>query len=313
MNKYIELNRLEFVITNYCTGRCKHCSNGEIGNKESIDTETAVKIVDEIAKVYSLNSIMTFGGEPLLHAETVCRIHETAYKNRIENRDIITNGYFSKNYDVINSIAQKICNSNISEIMLSVDAFHQESIPIEPVIHFAKSLINNGFKGLRTHPAWLIDKNHNNSYNEKTKEILNIFKEYGIEPSEGNNIFPAGNAPKYLSQYFQKPDKENLFVPCGTLPYTGKIDNINCIGIDPNGDIKVCYISIGNIYKKSILEIIKEYDPYSNLHTKLIAEGGIKKLYDYLIEQGMTIDIDDCYSSCMVCHKIMQKIKEQKV
>jgi len=237
MNKYIKLARLEFVITNHCTGKCKHCQNGEIENKESIDTEMAVKIIDELTKVYSINSIMTFGGEPLLHADTVCEIHEAAYKNRIEHRDVITNGYFSKDYDTINSTAQKICDSNIGEIMLSVDAFHQESVPIEPVIHFARSLINNGFKGLRTHPAWLVDKNHNNSYNKKTKEILNIFKEYGVKSTEGNNIFPAGNAVRYLSQYFQKPHKDNLFVPCGTLPYTGKIDNVNSISIDPNGDI----------------------------------------------------------------------------
>jgi hypothetical protein len=29
MNRYIDLNRIEFVITDACSGRCKHCSNGE--------------------------------------------------------------------------------------------------------------------------------------------------------------------------------------------------------------------------------------------------------------------------------------------
>jgi len=65
------------------------------------------------------------------------------------------------------------------------------------------------------------------------------------------------------------------------------------------------------VHKKNILKIIKGYDPYNNLYTKLIVEGGIKRLYDYLIEQGIAIDIEDCYSACMVCRKIM-KTKEHR-
>ena len=312
MNKYIDVNRLEFVITNYCTGSCKHCSIGEFDNKESIKPDIAVKIINDLVKNYTIDSIMTFGGEPLLHSDTVCKIHETAYKNNIQNRDIITNGYFTKNHDTIDDVVKNICKSNVKRVLLSVDAFHQESIPIEPVIHFAKSIIDKGFKGLKTHPAWLVNKEHKNKFNEITKEILMTFEQFGIESSNGNNIIPAGNAAKYLSEYFHKPDIDSLFVPCGTLPYTGNINELDTIFVAPNGDVMNCYFSIGNVYKKNILDIIEEYDPYNDPHTKLIAEGGVKKLYDNLVKKGTKINIDDCYTSCMVCKKIMNIIKEQK-
>ena len=48
MNKYLKnLNRIEFVVTMACTGKCKHCSQGEHRSSENIDKHTlwhAVKI-----------------------------------------------------------------------------------------------------------------------------------------------------------------------------------------------------------------------------------------------------------------------------
>jgi MoaA/NifB/PqqE/SkfB family radical SAM enzyme len=313
MNKYIEVNRLEFVITNQCSGSCKHCSNGKISNNISIDCETGENIVKDLTKAYPVSSIMTFGGEPLLYANTVCKIHEAARRNGIESRVIITNGYFSNEKKIISETAKKIFKSGVTTVLLSVDAFHQESIPIEPVEYFAKSLMEHGFKGLKTHPAWLVDEKHDNPYNKKTKEILDIFGEMGIEHSDGNNIFPAGNAVKYLHEYFPKPDRNKLFVPCGSLPYTDRLDDQKGISVDSNGDINICSFFIGNVYKKNILEIVDEYDPHNNKYTKMIVEGGVKKLYDYALNQEVVVNIDDCYSSCMVCRKIMEKIKEMKI
>ena len=38
MNKYLKnLNRIEFVVTMACTGKCKHCSQGEHKGSDSID------------------------------------------------------------------------------------------------------------------------------------------------------------------------------------------------------------------------------------------------------------------------------------
>lgn len=310
MNKYINLNRIEFVITTNCTGSCKHCSVADVDSNDHINNGAAINIINDLSKTYTINSIMTFGGEPLLYSDTVCQIHTMAYKSNINNRSIITNGYFSKNKKNIEKTAENICQSNVTDILLSVDSFHQEKIPLEPVKYFAESLIRYGIHKLRTHPAWLIDKKNMNPYNRETVKIIDDFKAIGIEPSEGNIIFPAGNAIKYLKDYFPPVDEKNIFVPCGSLPYTGRIDEINCLGINPNGDVVACSVVIGNVYKDNIIEIIKSYDPYTNIYTKMLVEGGIKKLYEYVMGQGMNIDKSDCYTSCMLCKKIMKKINE---
>lgn len=97
MNKYTKnINRIEFVITNSCTGKCKHCSQGEHVSNEHIDSKLAVQAVHDICNDYKIDSLMTFGGEPLIYPETVFEIHSAAKECGIKYRELITNGYFSK-------------------------------------------------------------------------------------------------------------------------------------------------------------------------------------------------------------------------
>ena len=71
MNRYLKnLRKIEFVITNACTGRCKHCSEGEHAARgEHIEPRVAADAVRRIAAKYDIKTVMTFGGEPLLYPE----------------------------------------------------------------------------------------------------------------------------------------------------------------------------------------------------------------------------------------------------
>lgn len=250
MNKYLEnLNRIEFVITYACTGRCKHCSEGEhtaIG--EHIDAEKARELVKSVAENYQIDSLMTFGGEPLIYPKTVCAIHSMAKEMKIPKRQLITNGFFSKDINKIKSVAQNLIESGVNDILLSVDAFHQETIPIEPVKMFADEIRKSGVR-IRVQPAWLVEKRHDNPYNRKTVEILEVFKKDGFEEASGNVIFPSGNALKYLGEYF---DSNKEYVS----PYTENPEDIHAISISPNGDVLH-----DNIYRTDILEIFEKYEP----------------------------------------------------
>ena len=65
MNQYLKnLNKIEFVVTYACTGRCKHCSEGEHTScGEHIDSQIAADAVRRIAAEYDIKTVMTFGGE----------------------------------------------------------------------------------------------------------------------------------------------------------------------------------------------------------------------------------------------------------
>lgn len=247
MNKYLKnLNRIEFVVTMACTGKCKHCSQGEHKVSGCIDKAIAANAVEKIAAEYNITSVMTFGGEPLLYPDTVYEIHKKATELSIPERQLITNGYFSKNFDIIKIVAQRLAESGVNKILLSVDSFHQETIPLEYVKAFAQAVTETGV-ALKLHPAWLQSPEADNPYNNKTRSILAEFEK--IEIGEGNVIFPSGNALKYLREYFDLSKKNKS-------PYDENPKDIKAICFSADG----CVLR-SNIYKKDISEILSDYRP----------------------------------------------------
>lgn len=252
-NKYLNnLNRIEFLITLACTGRCKHCSEGDhksVG--EHINKDIAAKAVRQIVENNNIKSVMTFGGEPLLYPDAVCQIHSVARELNIPKRQLITNGYFSKNLTRIETVAEQISESGVNDVLLSVDAFHQETISLEYVKAFAEMLKARGVP-LRTHPAWLVSNQADNPYNNKTREILSEFLSIGIFANDGNVIFPSGNARKYLSEYFDLSTEPKS-------PYWEDPQDIRSVCISPDGNLLQ-----GNIYRQDIAEIFAAYEPEPN-------------------------------------------------
>ena len=249
MNPYLKhLNKVEFVVTYACTGRCKHCSEGDHTScGEYIDPQIAADAVRKIAAEYDIKTVMTFGGEPLLYTDAVYAIMKTATEMNIPKRQVITNGYFSKNADKIREVAERLAECGVNDLLLSVDAFHQETIPLNVVRQFAAEAKACGIP-IRLQPAWLVSATDDNPYNRKTREILNSFAEMAISVNEGNVIFPEGNALKYLSEYFTDELPEN--------PYVEDPRDVRCVSFEPNGDVLG-----GNVYRNDIMEIIKDYAP----------------------------------------------------
>ena len=250
MNEYVKnLNRIEFVVTMACTGKCKHCSEGDHSScAEHIDADVAANAIYEICNNYKIESLMTFGGEPLLYPEVVCKIHKTASEIGIPKRDLITNGFFTKDRNRIKEVVEALAENGVCTILLSVDAFHQETIPLEPVKYFAECVRKTDIY-IKLNPAWLVSENDNNLYNVKTREIIKEFDYLEIPVGSGNVIFPSGNAIKYLGEYFD----ENVEY---SSPYEENPKDIKAISFSPNGDVLN-----GNVYQKNIIDILNEYRP----------------------------------------------------
>jgi len=249
MNPYLKnLNKIEFVVTYDCTGRCKHCSEGDHAVcGERIDPVIAADAVRRIAAEYDIKTVMTFGGEPLLYTDAVYAIMKTAMELNIPRRQVITNGYFSKNADRIREVAEGLAKCGVNDLLLSVDAFHQETISLDVVKQFAAEAKACGIP-ICLQPAWLVSVTDDNLYNVKTREILDSFADLKIPANEGNIIFPEGNALKYLSEYFTDELPEN--------PYVEDPRDVRCVSFSPNG-----YVLGRNVYERDIMEILRDYAP----------------------------------------------------
>jgi len=249
MNKYLQnLNKIEFSLTNVCAGNCKHCSSC---NKDrpfvAFDLDHIEPIIKSVADNFTISTVMVFGGEPLLFRKSVITAMNAAREMSVEKRQIITSGYFSPFENEVASAVNELRDCGVNEILLSADAFHQETIPLDIVLFFAKETKKAGIP-IFIQPAWLVDKSSDNPYNEKTREILHRFEAEGFKANSGNTVFFEGNARIHLKEYFGTRLPEN--------PYVQDPFDVKTLSVSPDGSVLS-----GNVYKEDILSIIRSYNP----------------------------------------------------
>lgn len=303
------IKRIEFIVTNACTSKCRHCSVIDDRSNDMLDKDVACSCLNDLLKQFHPQSIMTFGGEPLLALKTTLGIHQMAAQFGVEQRQLITNGCPVRNQEQLLNIAGQVARCGANNILISVDAFHQEFLPIELVYQFAKKLKQDYTGKLQLHPAWVVNKSVQNPYNEKTKKILSYFDDLHISVNQGNNIFLSGNAKRYLAEYYTQDDVSlDLDFICGKAPYTAALDCLDCISISPNGDVTPCCYPIGNINNDNIINILSNYSPDKFPMTKALYNNGIRGLIDFAKENEINIDPWQYRFACDYCHDVCKKL-----
>lgn len=249
MNEYLKnLDKMEFAVTLACTGRCRHCQNGgPAASREHISPAAAERAVREVRAHYDIRTVMAFGGEPLLYPETVFAALGAASELGVATRQIITNGFFTKDRARAAEVVRGLADCGVNDVLLSADAFHQETIPVEAPLYFAELAVKAGLP-VRLTPAWLVSPEDGNPYNLRTREVLRAFAPLGVPEGEGNVVFPSGNALKYLREYF--PD------PAALSPYDEDPRDVRTLSFSPDGSVLN-----GNVNETDILEIIENYKP----------------------------------------------------
>ncbi|MBE5801529.1 MAG: radical SAM protein [Clostridiales bacterium] len=305
---YLNLSRIEFIVTYHCSGRCIHCSvdNQAQHQAHHVPTEQVTAAIRWLAEQYPVSSVMTFGGEPLLYPDVVCAIHDTARQSGVAARQLITNGYFSKDDRRIGQVARQLQEAGINDLLLSVDAFHQQTIPLSVVRSFAIHARHAGLP-IRVQPAWLVNRSYEHPYNAETASILAEFDAMGISASSGNDIFLAGRAKTHLASHYPPPQLD-LSQYCGAMPYSEPLTEVSSLSIVPNGDVMVCSFVIGNLLTESIAEIVARYDPYQNDCMRAIVTGGAPALLQLAEERGLAISADQCYSVCDLCRQVCEQL-----
>lgn len=278
-----------------------------------IDKDVAVGAVRALSKRFRIDSVMTFGGEPLLWHEIPCAIHSAAASCGIPKRQLITNGYFTKDPEKIRRVAADLAAADVSDVLLSVDAFHQASIPLAYVRQFASALLKTKIPSVRLHPAWVIDEENDNRYNETTRQVLASFADLGIASTRGNDIFPEGAAAENLTEFYPDKGMPDLSLRCGEARYTDRLDNVRCLSIEPDGEVVACAFTIGNLGRETAEEIVARYDPYADGRMRALLENGVAGLLRYASGHGVEVDPRGCRTACAVCRKTVAAMKSAGV
>ena len=310
---FLDVSRVEYLLTKRCTGWCEHCAVMTEDRNPDRSYEDLDAVVAASTVLYStgkVTSMMVYGGEPLLYPATVQRLFHLARTYNVPTRELITNGYFSRNPSVIADTAVRLVDSDVTLIHLSVDAFHQSRIPLPYVEQFIAHILGQGFTELFLHPSWVVERGHQDHYNVTTEQLLtSLVEKYGVRVSQGNDITPAGYNRHTLSDYY--PRLPDLPVQnCRDIPWANSPDKVHSLRFLPNGDVHICRAAIlGNIYQSTISDLIESYDPYSDIILSRLLDQGVEGLVDMVASSGGQIDPQNYFGRCDLCADCMRFLK----
>lgn len=314
INTYLNVNRLEFLVTRRCTGHCKHCSvipkHGDPGGSYP-NLDAVIAALNFLHDVFIIKSSMAFGGEPLLYPDATSALFQTATARSVSRRELITNGYFSKDPSVVETVVAQLLTAGVNDIKLSIDAFHQEYIPLQYVEPFIVALLSREFEHLTIHPAWLVSPDHANDYNARTWDLIQKIRHtYDLPISPGNIVTLCGLAKDHFSGYY--PDRPiDLDTPCGAIPFTNSLTDIQTLRILPTGNVAICRaMVIGNLFENSIERIIRNYNPDTHYAISLMRRGGLRYLHHIAETKIGTIDLAGYRSPCDLCADCVKTINE---
>lgn len=275
---------LSFLISYKCTNECKHCALLASPNQDDIKMELGdlKRYLKDITSNYDVQEIGFFGGEPLLNFDLSISFIEEVKKYNISKIGLPTNGYWGKNDSIAKKYALELKQAGLNNIGFSVDAFHQEFIPLDDVKRAIRACHEAGIELMYLVAQNLGGAEEKNIFNEKTKEITDVLSdEFDYCQLIISNLQVRGRAVNQLSQYFS----------LATIP-TDKclIFRFPMFMIDPNGWVfhQLCHgITVGNAKEKSLSEIVSEFSYRKHpIIGKVAAKRGPKNLLDIAIEKG---------------------------
>jgi organic radical activating enzyme len=326
MGQFLQIERLEIIVTYRCNSNCSHCLIQPALHKgETLDPVWGANLVRLIGNEYHPFSVMTFGGEPILALESTLAIHRAATEAGIIHRQVISNGNWiqrlkSQKYTPLSSeesakmlsIARSLKEAGVNDVELSLDAFHEEFLD-PALVHAAyRALIVCGITHVRINPRWLESPTAQNSYDTRTRQLMVELTQLGIPFGGGEAVQPRGNAlQKHQSTFQPFPLTGNE--RCSDVPNAPCLSDIRGLCISPNGEIILCNnIIIGDGTPESILTQLKQYNPSQFPHISLIQEKGLQGLQDLLKKEGVGVPKGPFYSVCDACFQYRRLLKSAR-
>ena len=302
----MSVKRLEFTLAEKCNSRCAHCQGSHSPEREGVmEIKDGLRYLEETVAVTRLDSFMIFGGESMLYPERTIRLFRKANELRIPEIELITNGFWGRDPKIARKLATQLREAGVTDILISVDAFHLPHIPLDGPRNAAMASVDAGIKRVRWNIAILESIDAQNKYDRRTREIAKILEPLDIEMSF-NEIWPQGRARRNLKHFFPKqslegdcPDKKNTLV------------SPTCINMDPAGWASICwYMAIGNAKRTSLSKILTDYGWEKLPVTRTLVEKGPMGLIDLPECEGFNLQKEKYIDKCHLCSDLRRHVRK---
>ena len=293
----------DFLLTFKCPSKCRHCSYKagpeRTGHMKTADAERYLK---ELTDTQPLKSIAVHGGEPFLYFKLLKHVMKTAKELKLSQTWVITNGYWAKTKTKAEKKLTELKNAGLTCITFSVDAFHQEYIPLETVKNGIEAAATVGFERVCVDSYFLASPNSDNPYDILTRKTLEkLGKIDNVEINKWQARI-GGRAAELAKHLPPKPE-----TPTGRcqLPFWigGNLKNPEAIEIDCEGNVTLCPgISIGNAKHQSLAQILQNYNYRDHPILSIITEEGPIGLLKIAKAKGFK-ENQKFVNECHLCHE----------
>lgn len=281
------LTGIHILLTYKCLFECDHCFVYSSPHSEGTFTYKQIcNVLDESLKIGTIKWIYFEGGEPFLYFPLLLEGIKTALLRGFKV-GVVTNGYFATTEKDAERWLIPLSELKVSDLSISNDLFHNK-IPNDS---FAKNAYNAARKlGLNTSII---------AIDEPFVKRKNYVPKKG-EPVVGGGVMFKGRAVEKLANDLPRVHWEN-FTECTHEDLV----NPERVHVDAYGNVHICQgISIGNMWKTPLSNLIRNYNAESHPICNLIVKGGPVKLTEVY-----NVGHDDSYiDSCHLCYETRKKL-----
>jgi len=292
-------NTLALMLGYRCNIRCRSCLWGDShSNGPAIDAEEACGWVDEARQVADVRLVGFSGGESFLYLRQLEAIAGYCWTKWKIPSAISTNCYWARSESKAEAALRPLRELGLAQLLLSVDEFHEEFVPLERVGHALRAARRLGIECVLQ-----------SIVTRTSRRLKDYLAALGVEEEPGlraTEVFctrmgwAATRIP--ASEFPPRPDALSSY--CSML---------GPLIILPEGSVHLCCgpafavpaLTIGNLRRERLQVMLEraEWDPVFNA---LALANGPARLAECLREAGRSDLVREGYSSsCEACHDLL--------
>lgn len=295
----MSFNTLALMLGYRCNIQCRSCLWGDRhSNGPAIQVAEACGWIDEACLTCNIQLVGFSGGESFLYLRELKELAGYCWSRHRLPSAVSTNGYWALNESQAETMLRPLAECGLRELLLSVDDFHQEHIPLERIGHALRAGRRLGI-GCTLQSVVTRSSRHLRAY----MEDLGVAEEPGLRATEVFCTRMGWAASRIAAAEFP-PRTDALSSYCSML---------GPLIIRPEGTVHLCCgpafaipgLTVGNLREERLGEILQraEWDPLFNA---LALGNGPSRLVECLRQAGRGDLLREGYSSsCEACHDLL--------
>jgi len=305
-----------FLTTYQCNAKCSHCECGP-QEYERLSLADMIRLIDEGIELGTVGQIVFSGGEPTLLGDDLFDAIRYASSRALLTR-IVTNGWWGTTPKAASDYVNRLRESGLSEINISVDDLHQKYISLSRVVNAFRACYDQRLPCLIAHKQ--------NRDAEITPEVLS--REFGIEliPFEPGHRYTHEESCRLISTGAIIPitRDEELADESQMLssPWTGSCSSVlRDIIVGAKGNFLPCCgiiqkdlpeLTRHSLHKHSLIDAID----YANQDVVLnwIALDGPAAMAAFVTEKNPKIQFKNRYAGiCHICNDVLTRPEARQI